>query len=293
VSLRKVIITIAVTILLCVAAAGSAVWNLASPNRTPVGGRPVDVPIRDVEFTGRGATLSGVTQRGWFVQSDQHRGVIVLLHGVRANRQQMVDRARFLHSAGYSSLLCDSRAHGESGGDTITFGHLESEDARAEVALARSLAPDQPVAVIGVSLGGAAALLAKPPLEIDAMILESVYPSIDRAIENRLRGAVGGAAPLFAPMMTAMVRPRLGFGADELRPIDQVASLKTPKFFVFGTADRDTTLQESMEMFNAAAEPKQMWAVEGAGHVDLCGYAGGEYQRRVLEFLDTYLRGAR
>jgi pimeloyl-ACP methyl ester carboxylesterase len=293
VSLRKVVITIAVTILLCVAAAGSAVWNLASPDRTPVGGRPVDIPIRDVEFTSRGATLSGVTLRGWFVESDQHRGVIVLLHGIHANRQQMVGRARFLHRAGYSSLLCDSRAHAESGGDAITFGHLESEDTRAEIALARSLAPGEPVAVIGVSLGGAAALLAKPPLDVDAMILESVYPSIDRAIENRLRGPVGGAAPLFAPMMMAIIRPRLGFGADELRPIDRVGSLKTPKFFMFGTADRDTTLQESMEMFNAAAEPKQMWAVGGAGHVDLCGYAGEEYQRRLLEFLDRYTGGAR
>jgi pimeloyl-ACP methyl ester carboxylesterase len=293
VSLRKVVVTITITILLCVAAAGSAVWNLASPNRTPVGGRPVDVPIRDVEFTSRGAAFSGVTLRGWFVQSDRHRGVIVLLHGIRANRQQMVDHARFLHRAGYSSLLCDSRAHGESGGDAITFGHLESEDARAEVALARSLAPGEPVAVIGVSLGGAAALLAKPPLDIDAMILESVYPSIDRAIENRLRGPVGGAAPLFAPMMLAMIRPRLGFGADELRPIDHVGSLKTPKLFMFGTTDRDTTPEESMEMFNAAAGPKQVWAVEGAGHVDLCGYAGGEYERRVMEFLETYVGGVR
>ena len=291
-SLHRVVITIAVTIVLCVAVAGSAVWNLASPDRTPVGGRPADIPIRDVEFAGHGAPLSGVTLRGWFVKSDQHRGVIVLLHGIHANRQQMVTRARFLHSAGYSSLLCDSRAHGESGGDAITFGHLESQDARAEVALARSLAPGERVAVIGVSLGGAAALLAKPPLDIDAMILESVYPSIDRAIENRLRSPVRGAAPLFAPVMMAMIRPRLGFGANELRPIDRVGSLKTPKLLIFGTADRDTTLQESTEMFNAAAEPKQIWAVEGAGHVDLCGYAGGEYQRRVLEFLGTYVGGA-
>lgn len=278
--LRRFIITIAVTVLICGALAGSAVWNLASPDRTPVGARPVDLPIRDVEFTNQGAVI-----RGWLVPSEQHRGVIVLLHGIHANRQQMVGRARFLRSAGYSSLLCDSRAHGESGGDAITFGHLESEDARAEVALARSLAPGEPVAVIGVSLGGAAALLANPPLDVDAIVAESVYPGIDRAIENRLRGPVRAAAPLFAPMMMAMIRPRLGFGADELKPIDHVRLLRTPKFFLFGTADRDTTLAESMEMFNAAAEPKQMWAVEGAGHVDLDGYAGREYEGRVMEFL--------
>jgi uncharacterized protein len=284
VTLRRLAITAAVTILLCAAIAAAAVWNLASPYRAPVGVRPVDLPIRDVEFAGRGATL-----RGWFVRSDQHRGVTVLLHGIRANRAQMVERSRFLYRAGYSSLLCDSRAHGESGGDAITFGHWESEDARAEVALARSLAPGEPIGVIGVSLGGAAVLLANPPLDVDAMILESVFPTIDRAIGNRLRGAVGGVAPWFSPIMMVMIRPRLGFGANELRPIDYVGRLKAPKFFMFGTADRDTTLAESMEMFNAAVEPKQMWAVEGAAHVDLHGYARQEYERQLLDFLSRRL----
>ncbi len=199
--------------------------------------------------------------------------MIVLLHGVRGNRLQMVDRARFLHRAGYSALLFDSRAHGESGGDAITFGHLESEDARSAVTLARTLAPGEPVGAIGVSLGGAAILLANPPLDVDAMVLESVYPSIDRAIANRLRWRAGFLTPLFAPMLESMIPVRLGFRASELRPIVHVGKLTPAKFFLFGTADRDTTIEESMELFNAAAEPKQMWTVEGAAHVDLCSFA--------------------
>lgn len=282
---RRILLTIAISVVICGAIAGAAVWNLASPDHTSVGARPPDLPIRDVEFTSGGVTL-----RGWFVASPQRRGVIVLLHGIRANRAQMVDRARMLYRAGYSSLLYDSRAHGESAGDAITFGHLESEDARAAVALARSLKPGVQVGVIGVSLGGASALLAEPPLHVDAIVAESVYPSIDHAIENRIRSTgVGVAAPILSSMMMAMIRPRLGFGAGELRPIDHVKHLETPKFFVFGTADRDTTLAESMEMFNAASDLKEMWAVEGAGHVNLYSYVGSEYERRVLAFLDRYI----
>jgi fermentation-respiration switch protein FrsA (DUF1100 family) len=138
-------------------------------------------------------------------------------------------------------------------------------------------------------LGGAAALLAQPPLEVDAIVAESVYPSIDRAIPDRLSVRLGSAGRMFAPLLTAMLRPRLGFGADELRPIDHVRTLKMPKLFIFGTKDRDTTVAESTEVYNRAAEPKEMWAVEGAGHVDLCRYAGREYEVRVLEFLDLHL----
>jgi len=53
-------------------------------------------------------------------------GTIVLMHGVRANRLSMVRRAEMLHRAGYSVLLFDFQAHGESPGSHITMGYLES-----------------------------------------------------------------------------------------------------------------------------------------------------------------------
>jgi len=51
----------------------------------------------------------------------------------------------------------------ESPGERITFGHLEALDAEAAVEFARQRAPSERLAVIGISLGGAAALLAPKP----------------------------------------------------------------------------------------------------------------------------------
>ena len=57
----------------------------------------------------------------------------------------MLSQAAMLHRHGYGLLLFDFRAHGESEGERITFGHLESLDARAAVehwkASGLSLAP--------------------------------------------------------------------------------------------------------------------------------------------------------
>ncbi len=82
-------------------------------------------------------------------------GAIILMHGVRANRLSMLDRARFLSHAGYAVLLVDFQAHGESTGEHITFGYLESRDAQAAVRFLRANAPDEKIGVIGVSMGGA------------------------------------------------------------------------------------------------------------------------------------------
>jgi pimeloyl-ACP methyl ester carboxylesterase len=91
----------------------------------------------------------------------------------------MVDRARFLRRAGYSVLLIDFQATGETKGDHITFGWKESRDALAAIDFIHHVDPSARVAIIGSSLGGVAALLATPPLKVNALILESVYPTIE------------------------------------------------------------------------------------------------------------------
>ena len=287
--MRRTILSITLVCLGIVACGFLEAYSLAGPRHSRVGSLPADLRGRDIELVGQPTGQNGLTLHGWFVPAPQRRGTIVLLHGIRGNRLQMLDRVRFLNRAGYSALLYDSRAHGESGGDAVTFGRLESEDCRTAVKLARTLGGSDRVGVIGFSLGGAAALLAEPPLDVDAIVAESVYPSVDRAIANRLQLRMGPAGPMFAPFLLSMFPIRLGFSASQLRPIDHVRSLPTPKLFIFGSEDRDTTLQESLEMFEAAAQPKQMWAIQGAGHVDSYTFAGADYERRVLEFLNKYV----
>ena len=82
-----------------------------------------------------------------------------MMHGVRANRMSMVERARILHASGFSVLLFDFQAHGESPGKRITFGYLEALDAEAAVAFVRQRLPGERIGAVGTSLGGAAALL--------------------------------------------------------------------------------------------------------------------------------------
>lgn len=67
----------------------------------------------------------------------------------------MLGRARFLQSEGYSVLLVDLPAHGESLGERITFGAREAAGVTSALAFLRNELPDERVGVIGVSLGAA------------------------------------------------------------------------------------------------------------------------------------------
>ena len=235
------------------------------------------------------ASRSGSEVHAWFAAGRPGAGAVLLLHGVHANRLAMVPRARFLHEHGYAVLLPDFRAHGESTGDRTTFGMLESRDALAALCTLRALAPGERVGVIGVSLGGAAALLGSTPLDADAMVLESVYPTIYLAARNRLSAWLGPIGRLAAPALVRWLEPEVGFDADSLRPIDRIGTVRAPLFVLAGTADRYTPIDESRALYARAQSPKQFWAVEGAAHVDLHDYAPQEYERRVGTFLERNL----
>jgi len=259
---------------------------LIRPVRQPIGDVPEHPPCVAVSFPSE----SGAELKGWFARREDGEGGVVLMHGVRADRTSMLDRARFLYDAGYSVLLFDFQAHGESSGDMITFGALEFLDARAAVEYLRAKVPGKPIAVIGSSLGGAACLLGAKPVDVDALVLEAVYPDIRQAVENRLRIALGWAGPCLTPLLTMQFKPRAGIDLDDLRPVASIADVKAPIFIIGGELDQRTTLAESQRLFDAAPEPKELWVVAGARHVDFHRYATAEYERRVLEFLRENLR---
>jgi len=283
--IRKLII-VGVVLIITAVAIWSAGSILSAPAKQYVGGLPSDLSGQSIQFqSGSGALI-----QGWFIPGAKGVGAILLMHGIRSNRLSLVERARFLSHAGYSVLCIDLQAHGESSGDRITFGYLESRDAQAAIKFLRTKTPNERIGVIGISLGGAAALLASPRLEVDAMILEMVYPTIEEAVSNRLTMRLGRWASLLTPLFLWQIKPRLGVGTEALRPIDRVGEISVPKLFIAGSADQHTTLAESRRMFGLAREPKELWIIDGAGHIDLHSLVRNEYESRVLGFFEKYLR---
>jgi fermentation-respiration switch protein FrsA (DUF1100 family) len=262
---------------------------LARPARANVD-LPVDLSgVSEVAFPSQ----SGSTLRAWYAPGRAGLGGVVLLHGVGSNRTSMLGRLRFLHARGYAVLAPDFQAHGESPGDHVTFGARESLDAAAAVQFLRKSAPNERLGVIGVSMGGAAALVGPKPLDVDAMVLESVYPTFRDAVSDRLKvwlGPVGLLGPAIAPLLIGVIGPEIGVYADSLRPIERIASVREPVLMLTGSEDEYTPIEESIALFQRIKAPKRFWEVRGAGHVDLHDFAPADYERVVGSFLAEELR---
>lgn len=142
-------------------------------------------------------------------------------------------------------------------------------------------------------MGAAAMVLAGEHPKADAVILESMYPTLEQAVGDRLRLHLGLIGPALAPLLMVQLHPRLGIDSARLRPIDRIGALGAPVLLISGTEDQHTTIDEAKALFSAASEPKEFWPVEGAAHVDLHQFAAAEYERRVSGFLARYLHNAR
>lgn len=261
---------------------------LSRPALRQIGPPPADLAAQSVQLP----LSSGGHVTGWFVPGRRGQGMVLLLHGVRADRRQMLARARFLAREGYAALLIDLPAHGESSGQRITFGAREAEGVRAALAYLRRGWPGERIGLIGVSLGAAAAVLARLSPAPDALVLESMYPTIQEAVADRLTQRLGRWGDVLVAPLLWQLPWRTGVHAAELRPVDGMPTLAAPVLVAAGADDRHTRWSETQRLYDAATEPRELWRVDGVAHVDLHAARPGPYEQRIGAFLGRHLRPA-
>ena len=269
---------------------GATSWWLASQLVAPVNHPvplPADFPAQVISIPGPGHAVAG-----WWMDQGGNSPVVLLLHAFHADRSSMLKRARLLRGHGFSMLLIDLQGHGETPGDPITLGWRESADVHAALAWLRRTAPSRRIGVIGCSLGGASVLLGPQPSGFDAVVLEAVYPRVDRAVENRIRIRLGPLAPLLAPLLTVQLQPRLHVSPRDLEPIRSIGRLGSPVLVVAGERAPPTPRPAAKQLVRAAAPPKRLWIVQGARHQDFLAFDPAGYESHIVGFLLKHLRPA-
>ena len=269
------------TLLLCLFGL-TLVWLAGS-----VVARPVNRPVAPPPEPGRVVRLQaadGVPIEGSYWPGATSEGpAVLLLHGINTNRNLFRRHAVWLNGLGYGVLAIDLRGHGGSGAVGRTFGWHEARDAAAAFAFLKREAPDRKIGVIGISLGGAAALLGEEgPLPAEAMVLHAVYPDIRKAILNRL-GRSGSTilASLSEPLLSYQSYGRYGVPPERIAPIAGIRRYRGTVLVVGGAEDFATTVEDSRALHAAAAGPKALWLVEGADHVETSKLFTDSYRARV------------
>lgn len=249
-----------------------------------------------VEFRAADDTLL----KGWlnFGTSNQ---AIVLLHGYRCDKRAMLQEANMLYESGFTVLLFDFRHNGESEGDFVSFGYYEKQDVLAAINKLRDIdikrhsnERDQikKIGLLGSSNGGATAVLfaADHPGEIQAMVVDSSFKSLDSAVAQSFTHFVGLPAFPFAPITVWITELKTGISRKDIIPEQSVKEINdTPIFIIHGLLDTTISKADSESIYSNANDPKQLWLVPGADHGETFQIAGDEYSQRVIKFFEESL----
>lgn len=255
-----------------------------------------DAILQQVEITASDKAIL----RAWAIRPISGNGeAVILLHGVASNRAGMLGPAEMLLRHGYSVLLPDARAHGMSGGDIATYGFLEAEDLQRWFDwLAQKQAP-RCIDAIGESMG-AGQLLNSLRTEhgFCAVVAESSFASFREVSYVRI-GEWCGTGPwlgrtLLRPVVDfGILYARWRYGVDlaQDNPAQAVAASRVPVLLIHGLHDNNIPPYNS-EMIFAASNGRNpdvsLWEPADAGHCGAMGAEPGEYERRIVGWLQNH-----
>ncbi|MDO5676381.1 MAG: alpha/beta hydrolase [Propionibacteriaceae bacterium] len=267
---------------------------LNGPRRVwpPYGFTPFEIglPADDVSFTAD----DGVRLAGWWFDQPGSDTVVVIAHGHRGNKSDLLGIGPGLHRAGHTVLVFDFRGSSDSGDGALSLGFHEQRDLAAAVDYAAQRRPDARIAVVGFSGGAATAILtaAKEP-RIEALVLDSPFATLTDVVAQAFRGHRVPAAP-FVPFVAAANRLLNGYRLRDVRPIDAIAELPPrPILLLHGTQDEIIPYQHALDLQAAAGEGAvELVTFDGAYHCG--GYFADRpgYIKLVDAFLTDALRAA-
>ena len=277
-------------------------WELTRVERHPVTTAPdaLGMAYESVTFPSRGDALK---LSGWWIPGDPQAPVVVLIHGLDTHRAAptvgLLEMAGGLHQGGLSLLMFDLRGHGASEGTWTSGGYFEQRDVLGAVDfLAARGVPPQKVVLLGVSMGGAIALMVAPKISgLHAVIADSAYASLRDLIasETALRtGLPSWLTRWLVPGMEWVARIRWHLPVSEIAPWKAVKQLSYPILLIHGEQDERIPLSHALRLREAATHPQtRLWIVPGAGHARAFRTDPKGYLEQVFRYLEQQFPGFR
>ena len=205
-----------------------------------------------------------------FYKHPNAKGTIILMHGYHGKALYDFGPVfKLFIEKGYSILLPDQRAHGESEGKYLTFGVFESEDCLAWAKLIAQKFPNMPISLHGVSMGGATVCMTSNldlPSEVKLIVDDCGYTS-PHAIISSVRKSMKLPAFPFQLYVSFFTKTLAKFSLKQKDSAKCVSECKLPQLFIHGGKDELISIDMGKQIYNSSsAIDKRMAVEESAGH---------------------------
>lgn len=212
----------------------------------------------------------GVRIHGWFIKADRDPSVATVLfsHGNAGNIADRLDRVLRWRDLGADFLLYDYRGYGKSTGSPDEEGTYRDGRAAYDYLVKTRRVDPAHLVLMGESLGCAISIQLAIERKAAGLAIEAPFASIAR---------MANAIYPFLPL-GSFIRTRY-------ENVKKIPQLKMPLLVVQGTRDEVIPVAQGKMVFEAAPQPKEYLAIEGAGHNDVYVIGGARYRSTLADFI--------
>lgn len=233
----------------------------------------------------------GLTLVGKAFNENPNRWVIAV-HGYRATgKRDMAYVASRYAKEGYSVLVPDLRAHGESEGHYIGMGWLDRLDLLQWIAWITEKFPNSKIILHGGSMGASTILMAsgeRLPENVELLIADSGYASVYQEFRHVLQENLRLPQRFLLPSANRIAKKMAGYSLIQASAVKQLGSNHLPLLVIHGEADKFVPIEAAGEIIRASAGPSQFLAIPEASHLTGMTVEPTKYWQTIFTFIKNY-----
>ncbi len=233
-------------------------------------------------------TSNNLKLEGWHIPNYNAKGTVIIMHGLNGNKETMLAEAYSFQKVGYSTLLIDFRAHGNSEGTKCTLGLDEAEDVKLAYEYIKNTG-EKNIVLYGASMGAATISYAmhKYNLAATKVILDMPFASYSQLIEKFFKDSKYPTQPT-STMFTFWAGVFNKSWFFSMKPSEYVKDIKCPTLLQWGRTD-GLVPQQATELIyaNIGATNKTLKIYDQCGHEHFCTKQKEEWDTTVTNFLQN------
>lgn len=227
----------------------------------------------------------------WFPQGEQKK-VVICFHGYTSKgMSDYIGLSGYYFRKGYSMLLVDERAHGESEGKYIGFGCLDRWDALKWIDwVVENCGKEVQILLHGTSMGGATVLMTSGlelPVQVKGIISDCAFTSPKEVFTHVLKHMIHLPAFPMIQLSDCFNRKLAGYGLDECNAVREVQKANRPILVIHGSGDTFVPCSMCDVIYENIASQKQKLIIEGAAHAESYYKDTKRYEQALDEFIEV------
>ncbi|MET3195593.1 alpha/beta hydrolase [Bacillus sp. OAE603] len=235
----------------------------------------------------------GYQLKGFLYEMYDTNKWVIITHGVTVNKNNSIKYVELFLKLGFNVLTYDHRRHGESGGNTTSYGFYEKYDLQTIIHYLKDLKGHILFGIHGESMGAATLLQYAGFVEdsADFYISDCSFSTFEEQLVYRLKVEYNIPKWLILPVASIWLKIREGFWIKDISPLDAIPHIKNPILFIHSKPDLYIPYSHSMQLYDAKTQGRrELFLTENGGHAMSLNENKSEYYAAVSSFLDEIVK---